>query len=124
MGIKFINTDLNLKDPAPPLELITALEKNGLVPLGDPREFDGLWFVALEIYARRVTLETTVDKILKAIEGLDEKGRVLWDQCQTREIDIGYESNSNVRETTIGLKPEVLRRIAETGATLKFTVYH
>ena len=58
-----------------------------------------------------------------SVDRLPPPGRRLWDLAQRRTFDVGYEMEARARTITFRLKPEILRRLADLGATLAVTCY-
>ena len=123
MGVTFINTDLVLKARYDLVPLGMALERRGLLILGEAVNERGVWTASLESNLSKPTPEQSAEELLEAIESLREEERIAWEGCFVRQFDFGYRRGDEAFETTIQVTNSLLARIATVGATLAITIY-
>ncbi len=81
------------------------------------------------VFAPRDKTGTTGDPnlvataLLTAIEGLPEKAKAVWEACTKREFNLGFACGTAPSAFTSTLSLEVLKRIAEVGASVTVTLY-
>jgi hypothetical protein len=122
--IRYINTDLDLTSARDLRPLANALEANGVRPLYPIKQSaDGLWYSVLEIEDYLEEPEPTICIMLEAIEKLDGEARSVWDECTRRDFNIGYDCGDEPWAFNNGISNAVVLRIAESGASLRITLY-
>ncbi|QQE11480.1 hypothetical protein JD969_18605 [Planctomycetota bacterium] len=64
-----------------------------------------------------------IEAFLTAIESLPPAMRDFWSQCENKVIDIAYDCTSGKKSTNQNLSSDLIKRIADIGCDLRFTVY-
>lgn len=123
MQFSYLNTDLDLSAEFDLDPLAAALESLRVFPLHVTQGEDGAWYSTFELLGQEADPETTIVKLLDAIEALDETAQDLWSKCSFREFNIGYEGGQEPGVFSTGLDSDLLARIALLGASLRVTVY-
>lgn len=121
--ISYLNTDLDLISQADLTELASQLESLGVSPLHVTLGGDGRWHAIFETDHQHAEPEPNIDKILTAIESLAEPLRAIWNQCDLREFNIGYDCGEEPWSFNQGLSPQLLGRMAAVHASLRITLY-
>ncbi|MEZ5944683.1 MAG: hypothetical protein R3C18_25120 [Planctomycetaceae bacterium] len=119
--IQYLNTDLDLVCDVDPALLVTEFDAHDLsvlIQAGD----DGLFYVMCE-GDNESEPELNIVRLLDAIDALSELGRDVWQRCSKREFNIGYVCGDEPWSFNQGLSNDVLRRMADCGATLRITLY-
>ena len=123
--IQYLNTDLDLVAPESLERLAAHLESLGVFPGFVTREDDGLWYRTLETEGGDddTEPESAIVRMLTAVESLPEDEKRIWNACTKRDFNIGYELGDKPWAFNQGLSNETLSRIAQCGATLRWTLY-
>ena len=119
--IQYLNTDL---------DLVCDIDPSGLAGEFESRDFavdvrvcdDGQFYVLCED-ANDIEPEPNISRLLDVVESLRGDARVLWNRCSKREFDVGYECGETPWAFNQGLSNDVLRRMADCGATFRITIY-
>lgn len=61
--------------------------------------------------------------IVKAVRDLKPALRDLWDQCETRECNLGYDCGDKPWTFTQAIPHRMLRAMAEVGLSFRITLY-
>ena len=123
MKIQYLNTDLDLVSAVDFTDLAAQLRARGLFALHVAVVGGSEWHGHFEIMGDADDPEHTIGAMLDAIEALDEASAAVWRQCQVREFNIGYSSGREPHSVTQHLSNALLRRIANSGATVGITIY-
>ena len=121
--IQFLNTDLVLTSAEDLTALASSLDAAGLFPLQVALGDDGFWYAAFETSADYDEPDTNIAAMLTCVETLAPELKLVWSRCTLREFNIGYDCGKEPWAFNQGLSTEVLRRMAEVGATLRITLY-
>lgn len=119
--IHYLNTDLDLicdVDPAVLANEFEAREFAVNVHTGD----DGLFYILCED-ENATEPEPNIIRLLDAVDALTDASRELWNRCLKREFDVGYDCGDEPWAFNQGLSNDVLRRMADCGATFRITIY-
>ena len=119
----YLNTDLELISPQDLTPLIAAFEAGGIRAIGGVTAGgDGLWYANLETLSEEHP-EINICTMLDAIESLDQSTRAIWDACNKRNFNIGYECGEEPWGFNQGVSQATIARIAAAGASLSITLY-
>jgi hypothetical protein len=69
------------------------------------------------------TLEETIRGFATLIEGLPGAGQRIWDQCQSRSMNIGIQAGREPHSVEFVLSKESINRLAAIGCEIAITVY-
>ena len=139
MKTTYLNTDLDLSSLTPIDELVNAFEADGRFSvLGYSQYEDGKWYSIIEseyegdwVYYEELGYydqsnripEKNIRIMLDLIRSLSGDLKKLWDQCDKRELNIGY----NFGETKCFqqfLSGELVKQIADAGCSIGITLYN
>ena len=121
--IEYLNTDLDLASSSDLTALSEHLEANGVFSLHVTQGGDGEWSATFETDEIHNEPETNIAALLDVIENLDETHRTTWSRCTQREFNIGYDCGHEPWAFNHGLSNALIRRIADVGASVRFTIY-
>ena len=119
--IQYLNTDLDLVCDVDPSGLAREFEKRDLVARVTPGD-DGAFYILCED-SNDTEPEPNIKRLLDAVDSLSDKSRIIWERCSKREFNIGYDCGDEPWSFNQGLSNEILRRIAESGASFRITLY-
>src|SRR6185503_11261095 len=91
-AIQYLNTDMHLVAGEDLLPLVRALERGGMYRLHVENAQSGPRWARLESEKSSRTADGHIKAMLKAIENLKPPARSIWDRCQLREVNPGYDS--------------------------------
>ena len=123
---RYLNTDLCLISTDDLTELVAAFKAGGvslLCPHDELRAHEGRYFVAFEANEFYTEPEPSIAAMLDVIEALPAPLRALWDRCQQREFNMGFDCGDEPWSYIQTLSPRLLERLAATGACLALTLY-
>jgi hypothetical protein len=123
MAIEYLNTDLDLSDAVDLGPLASAFEAHGMCTLHINRGNDGLRRATFETARQHEEPEATISEMLAVVEGLQAPLLKDWRACMLREYNIGYDCGAEPWGFNHGLSTQLLRRLADAGATLRITLY-
>ena len=121
--ICYLNTDLDLTSADNPTELGAAFEAAGMFALHVTHGDDGLWIACFETGEQHTEPEGTIAALLGVIESLPPPLRTVWDGCQRREFNIGYDCGREPWAFNQVLSTELLARLVASGGYLRITLY-
>ena len=101
--------------------LATEIESHDLVALVNPGD-DGLFYVMCEDN-NDTEPEPNIKRLLDAVDALSDGARELWARCSKREFNVGYDCGDEPWAFNQGLSNDVLRRMADCGASFRITLY-
>ena len=119
--IQYLNTDLDLVCDVDPSGLAREFRNCNLSVHVTPGE-DGLFDVLCEDN-NDTEPEPNIKRLLDAVDSLSDESRIIWERCSKCEFDVGYECGDEPWWFNQGLSNETLRRIAESGASFRITLY-
>ncbi len=121
MSDLFINADLILTSGGSLHQIIDGFGDEVLVLHSE--KVDGNTTAWLEVSLDVSDAESTAMEFCRLAEGLSERGKMAWIGCESRCIDIGFESNAESSSFSTTLLPETVQRVAALGMGLTITVY-
>ena len=123
MSIRYINTDLDLECPHNLSSLARDFEARGVFALHVEQAKEGDWFACFETEQTYTDPDSNIAAMLDVIESAEDSIQRLWLECSLREFNIGYDCGDEPWAFNQGLSNATLKRLAEVGATLRFTLY-
>jgi hypothetical protein len=121
--ICYLNTDLDLTSGDDLTELANAFRVGGAYPLHVTKGDDGAWYATFETNVQYVEPETSIAEMLAVVESLPIELRSLWEACERREFNIGYDCGAEPWAFNQGLSAPLLARMAAARASLRVTLY-
>jgi hypothetical protein len=119
--IQYLNTDLDLICDVDPGMLASEFESHNLAVVVTPGG-DGRFYVLCED-DNDTEPEPNIIRLLDAVDALSVSARELWDRCSKREFNVGYDCGDQPWSFNQGLSNQVLRRMADCGASFRITLY-
>ena len=123
MPIRYENTDLDLVSTGDVNALAEAFKAGGVRPLHVTLGCEGRWYSILETSEQFLEPEPNIAAMLAVVESLNGPLRLAWEACTLREFNIGYTCGRVPWAYNEVLSPEIVRRVAEAGASLRVTLY-
>ena len=122
--IHFANVDLEIKSKEDLKRLINEFGDDVCILFHERLE-DGYDFASLEIHLDKIAsgiygeAEETIKAFCSIIENLSFNSRRIWDNCEEKNFDIGFESGNTEKTFDTKIEIETIKRIAEIGANIK-----
>ena len=120
--IRYLNTDLDLRSAEDLTPLAEALGRAGVRSM-DVNCSDRTWWAMLETTECRENPDATISYMLDAIENMPPDATSIWQNCSSREFNIGYDCGDTPWGFTNAISNHTLMRIANAGASLGITIY-
>ncbi|MDP5008618.1 MAG: hypothetical protein NWQ13_06460 [Glaciimonas sp.] len=123
---RYINTDLCLCSTIDLTPLADAITTENLLCLGVHRSDDGFYNVAFEAFntsGNYATPEESINALLDAIDTLPASLKSIWQTCEQRTLDIGYNSGTSPNEISNTISTHNLGRMHALRIDMKITVY-
>lgn len=114
---QFLNIDL---------DIVARSGLAGLVRTLEPRMFalrKTRTQATLELSEQPGTLAEAIGRIVEAVKQLSPAPRRTWNNCRTRNLNIGIASACNPHEAAFVLPASVLKRAVSVNADVVITVY-
>ncbi len=137
----FINLDLELASIESVRPLLEELELENKVLTTHPGGFEKLGMMELYGYktveGKEVDLYKTFDdaedevgwadvfinEFCEIVENLSSPSKEIWNKCHLKELDLGYQTGNTQKTFKTRIQPNTIKRCAELGASIMFTVY-
>lgn len=101
--------------------LASELEMRGLcahLTRGD----DGCFYLMCEDF-NDTEPEPNIKRLLDGIDSLSDDSQKLWSRCAKREFNVGYRCGDEPWSFNQGISNDLLRRMADCGASFRITLY-
>lgn len=121
--IRYLNTDLDLESASDLTELVNALEAQGMFTLHLTHAENGKWSARLETGESFAEPGESIAAMLGALDSLPQAYRQVWENCELKEFNIGYDCGDEPWAYNQGLTSELLRQMTEHNMTLRWTLY-
>ncbi|QDT67004.1 hypothetical protein [Calycomorphotria hydatis] len=131
--IEYLNTNLDLRSTDDLTALTQHFEQSGVDCLHVCQGSDGLWYATLETIDHETENrdrggnyqepEPNIAAFLNTIESLPKELYRVWQGCELREFNIGYDCGNEPWSFNQGLSNTLLSRIANVGVSLRWTLY-
>jgi hypothetical protein len=115
---QFLNVDLDLHDRSGVRSLVAAFEPK-LVVLHKEETFASLELAT----GTTPPLDEVLNGIAEVVEALPRQARTLWDRCQRRTMNLGFEAGDTHPSRGFVIPGPTLTRLASVGAELEVTIY-
>lgn len=125
MRTRYCNIDLDLASAQPLDTLTTALENAELHRINEWKDDAGHEYQGWEVNGL-LDFEgpaPAIELLLAAIEGLSENARAIWNACESRAFDIGYNCGEEPWGFHQEVPVELLARMAALNISLRLTLY-
>jgi hypothetical protein len=119
--VEFLNIDLDLESNSDLSPIIQEFGDN-LIVMNNKKE-KGLHKVSFELAGLNGDPDYLFEKYFKLIDGLSEGGKGLWDGCNKKVFDLGFESGENSGGLQAELPQSIVNKLASLSATIAITVY-
>ncbi|MGI8668415.1 MAG: hypothetical protein ACR2J3_01055 [Aridibacter sp.] len=137
----FINVDLELKSSDDIKPLIKELEKDDQALSMNLHLYEKdepvfpYYSVTFEIGSYDVSksfddeneliggVDVHLVEFCRIVENLSKKTRKIWDKCESKDFDVGFQSGNTSKSFRTLIQAETIKRCAELGASISLTVY-
>src|SRR5215831_10184732 len=123
MPAEYMNTDLDLVAAFELQDLSAALCRTHLHELARWTDDQGLRHLTFETNDYYDDPESTILDTLEAISQLNAEEYEMWERCDSRTLDVGYESGYSGSRIKHEITVPTLDRIVRSGLGLRITVY-
>jgi len=114
MEIEYLNTDLQIESLADLTIVVDELGEDVFVLFNG--QIKGYNMVSFETNDVHSGADETINHFCLLIENLSPQARTLWDECVSREFDIGYQGGDSGSSFHSKLRAATLKRVAALGA--------
>jgi len=119
---QYLNSDLVLKSRSPINLLCDVFDRECCV-LDQQQGEDGNWYATIESEAdENLSAVEDIQKMLSVVLQLAGDTKKQWDDCYSREINIGFDCG-NTWAYPHSLPNDIVRMIADAGCELAITLY-
>lgn len=125
-SIRYINTDLVICSSRDLTPLSVAFEAAGVWVMHTTLGNDGRWWASMEVDKNEDNFQSAdenIQEFMRIVELLPPHIRVMWDQCDQRVLDIGYDCGIRPWAFTQRLELETLQRVVSARCEIKWTLY-
>jgi hypothetical protein len=119
--IKYLNTDLEIRSKEDISQLIKQFDRDVLVLYYEQSRDE--YFASLEINHEVSDANTTAEYFCNLVDRLSPDFRIIWNKCDCKTLDIGYESGNCSNYYRSELTSQTVQRIAELGMSIVITIY-
>ncbi len=126
--ICFLNVDLEIESALDLQALIDAFGEDVNVLYHDRLE-NGNDFASFNLHLDYIENgiygepEKIISSFCNLVENLPYKSRKIWDKCIEKRFDIGFESGNTENSFNTVIKNEIVKLIADIGASIVITIY-
>jgi hypothetical protein len=114
---EFLNVDLDIRGRAGLEELLEAMASDVIV-MSQSAET-----ASVELNEAYLSLEETAAKLIALINSLPPEAKAIWDQCESRRLDVGIQAGVEPYSSTFDISKETVSALAAAGFEVAFTIY-
>jgi len=119
--IRYLNVDLLIKSRTDLTPIVNGFGEDVFVLYnGKVGEYFHSYF---EIEGSHAGPNEDIAYFCSLIESLEMKERELWDNSFSKIFDIGFESGEVPQSFSADIRPEIIKRMAQCGTSVRITVY-
>ncbi len=122
MRIKYITTDLNLESKEDLSQLAISLCRDESPHLNE--WVNTTYNLRLGGIGHKNSTVNDIEIFCDRIESLSEDAKELWNNCESRILDIGFGSGMEPNNLTTLLPEELIRRISKLKLSIEITIYN
>jgi hypothetical protein len=119
----YLNTDLDLVSVDDLTLLAEAFAGAGVTPLHVTWAENGLWYARFETDQQHQEPESNIAAMLCVLDTFPSPLRAVWDKCQQRAFNVGYDTGLEPFSYSHTLSAAILERMAAAGASFGLTIY-
>lgn len=123
MAANFVNVDLEIESPEPLDYLALELAESEVRRLycGETKGGYRATFECNQVGGSDPN--SLIETFCGALVHLDERATKLWKSAHRKTFDIGYEADTDVGSFRSEIKNDIVRAVADAGATIVITIY-
>ena len=118
---KYLNTDFVITSPVDLTPIVESFGEDAALLYNG--KWGGHFRAVFEIKEIHSSANETIDFFCTLVDGFNEHEQKIWANCFSKVFDIGYEASLTNESYVTVLRPEVIKRVAETGASIAITIY-
>jgi len=121
MEVRYLNTDLEIESNHDLSKIVEEFGEDVMVL--HQGEIRGYQHASFEIAGSMNGANAVINYSCSLVEGLPKEARMIWDECCSRILDIGYESGTSPCSFRSEIRASTIQRVAEIGASIVITIY-
>jgi hypothetical protein len=123
MEVRYLNTDLEIESKSDLSQIVEEFGDEVVVLYHG--EMRGYQHASFEIAGSAITIspDDIVNSFCVLVEELSKEAREIWDGCNSRVFDIGYESGTTPQNYRSEIRGGTIQRVAKIGASIVITIY-
>ena len=119
--IRYLNVDLLVKSRTDLTPIVNEFGEDVIVLTNG--KAGNLFHAYFEIAGSQPGPNEDIEYFCSLIEGLSRKERELWDNSISKIFDVGFESGEVPQSYSADIRPDVIKRLAKCGASIRITIY-
>lgn len=123
MAAEFVNVDLEVSSSQALDYLCTEFQDGGARKMFCGPTSHDRFFASFECDEHLADPNSLISVFLGLIESLDARATAQWKAADAKVFDIGYEADSGQGRLRSDLSPEIIQRVADSGASVRITIY-
>ena len=121
-NVSFANVEFELETREDIDGLLECLGEN--IDISHHRQLEnGIDFVSFRLRESYETPEAVIAELCSLVEKLPSHARSIWDGCEVRRFDIGFESGNTNLAICTEIKHGTINRVSGIGGSLAITIY-
>jgi hypothetical protein len=121
MAVHYLNTDLDIESLHDLSKIVGEFGKD--VWILHHGEIRGYQHASFEIAGDAIDADEAINYFCSLVEHLSREARLIWDECSSRILDVGYESGTSPSSFRSEIKAATIKRVADIGASILVTIY-
>ena len=121
MNIEYLNTDLEIKSKEDIAPILEAFGEKIYVLHQEINK--DIHFVCCETNSNLIDANSAAAYFCTLVEDLPNNVREIWNKCDTRILDMGYQSGMLPNSYKSELEATTVKRMAELGISIVVTIY-
>lgn len=125
MEVHYINTDLEIESKHCLSKIVE--EFGEAVWVLHHGEIRGYQHACFEVSGSAGGADEVINYFCSLVEYLPKEVRLIWDECCSRILDVGYEISYEIGTSPSSFRSEIrastIKRVAEIGASIVITIY-
>jgi hypothetical protein len=119
--VHYLNTDLEIESLHDLSKIVEEFGED--VSVLHHGEIRGYQHASFEIAGSMSGADEVINYFCSLVENLTKDVRMIWDNCCSRILDVGYESGTSPSSFRSEIRASTIKRVAEIGASIVITIY-
>lgn len=121
MEVHYLNTDLEIESKHDLAKIVGEFGEDVMVL--HHGEIRGYQHASFEVSGLSAGADEVINYFCSLVENLPKEVRLIWDECCSRILDVGYESGTSPFSFRSEIRASTVKRVAEIGASIVITIY-